>query len=283
MITKIVFAALLFWIVVFFLVIANLPPGLENGPTIVFGLLAVVIIGIAASIFAANKWLSKKFTVSDEKQRYMAFGSIILGMSGESYRMFKIMNMSKGKTKTQLRDLWDIRDRNGALDTAKYLSTAEGHTPFTDDIYINLVKKGNLELLKKSLQPEDLQSLKEENARQVDRIKHGILVYEVTRQNLIKNGYTENELSGINSTAAWDFGRTAQVARYSAHAGYLQEDEAWEYIKTAAENATKVYANWREYVAGYLIGRSIGYGNFLPVGPRLFGKNSPFSIVPFKL
>ncbi len=233
----------------------------ENGPVVALTMIGVFVVGMIVSLFAVAKLMlgnwDKKYAVSAERQRYMAFGIVLLKINGESCRMFKLRNISKGKAKGMLQDWWGIKDRNEAIHISRYLSVAEGHTPFADDVYNNLIKKGQLG----SPTQTDLHSLKDENAHQVDRINAAIRAYIPAKKMLIKLGYTEAELSKIDSLAAWDYGRTAYIARYSANVGYMQEEEAWQYIQAAAENAAKVYSSWREYLAAYILGRAIGYGD----------------------
>jgi hypothetical protein len=88
--------------------------------------------------------------------------------------------------------------------------------------------------------------------------------------------------------SAWDFGRCGIIGRYSAHAGYVSEDEAWGYMLTASENAAKAYNNWREFLAAYFLGRSVAYGaddigNYSDIINYLLNNSySPYNLVPFK-
>jgi len=74
-------------------------------------------------------------------------------------------------------------------------------------------------------------------------------------------GYTDEELASVPSTAAWDYGRVAFIVRYSVKAGYMEEDLAWRFLQTTAKNASQVYSSWRQYMAGYVMGRALGYKN----------------------
>jgi len=98
-------------------------------------------------------------------------------------------------------------------------------------------------------------------AEMVANMDYGLEHYRNARKLLIELGYTEKELVGVRTTSAWDYGRTAVIARRSVHLGYIKEHEAWEFMKAAAENAEQVYSGWRDYLAGYVLGRAIGYGN----------------------
>jgi len=95
-----------------------------------------------------------------------------------------------------------------------------------------------------------------------ERVNDGIDAYLGARDMLIGSfGYTEEELLNLPTLAAWDYGRTTIIARYGVAAGYLEEDEAWEYLKTAADRAASTYNDWREYTAAHILGRAIAFGN----------------------
>jgi len=74
-------------------------------------------------------------------------------------------------------------------------------------------------------------------------------------------GYTDEELASVPSTAAWDYGRVAFIVRYSVKAEYIEEGTAWNFLRTAADNAARHYKSWRQYAAGYIMGRALGYKN----------------------
>ncbi|MCL2580746.1 MAG: DUF1266 domain-containing protein [Oscillospiraceae bacterium] len=94
------------------------------------------------------------------------------------------------------------------------------------------------------------------------RVNDGLAAYIGARDMLINFlGFTEEELLSLPTLAAWDYGRVAIIARYGVEAGYLQEAEAWEYLKMAADSASEIYAGWREYVAAHILGRALAFGN----------------------
>jgi len=61
----------------------------------------------------------------------------------------------------------------------------------------------------------------------------------------------------ISNFAAYDLGRVAYASRVFAAVDLLSEEEAWEYIRQAADTAAKMYRNWHEYVAAYLLGNAL--------------------------
>ncbi|MDR2598752.1 MAG: DUF1266 domain-containing protein [Oscillospiraceae bacterium] len=121
-----------------------------------------------------------------------------------------------------------------------------------------------------------------------ERINNGLDAYQLARDMLIyRLGYTEEELSSINTLAAWDYGRTAIIARYGIEAGYLYEDEVWKYLKATADSASETYSSWREYTAAHILGRALAFGNdsndFIDMLDFMLNHpESPFETVSFK-
>jgi len=123
----------------------------------------------------------------------------------------------------------------------------------------------------------------------MDRVRAAAAAYEGTVYTLAfmnkQYRYSKIELYNIQNFEAWDYGRTAFVARTSAALGYITQEEAMPYIKLAAENASKKYSNWREYLAAYYLGRAIAFGgvtNLFAEPERLLKPStSPFTGINF--
>jgi len=95
-----------------------------------------------------------------------------------------------------------------------------------------------------------------------ERVNRGLNAYVGARDMLITFlGFTEEELLNLPTLAAWDYGRVAIIARYGVEAGFLSEDEAWTYLKAAADSASEIYSSWREYTAAHILGRALAFGN----------------------
>ena len=152
--------------------------------------------------------------------------------------------------------MWGITSREDVLEIVQSLSEAGSHTPHADEIYQEIIKS----------------NLKHEE-------------YDAQKKILIEKGYAERELSQIKTLTAWDYGRTAYALRFSAHARYIKQKEAWSYMKAAADNATRDYDSWRQFFAAYYLGRAIAFGEvteFDPtLNPDIFDKR-PFSKIDFK-
>jgi hypothetical protein len=226
--------------------------------------------------------------VTDEQKRLLTCSAVLFTQNIESCRTFRI-KAEKNKVFEMLASGWGIYNQEEALAITKDLSVAKRHTLFADDVYKTIVQKGFFA----PLYPDDLHDITGlENAYQsvVDlselamRINDGIKSYQVARKMLIDLGYSENELLWVKSTAAWDYGRAGFIARYSAKTGFMKECDAWDLMRVAADNAVKVYHDWREYLAGYVFGRALAYcSDSTDIYPALRyllnHNNSPFNEV----
>jgi len=236
-----------------------------------------------------TKKLTEKYATTAEQRRLLAFGAILPLQNYEAATVLQLKN-SKFDIEVMLDSYWGIKGREDAVPVIELLMSATNHTPFADDIYQTLVKTGKLN----PLTLEDLQDITGlENAFQASaercydlsqlpedlteeeqhtfywtvaselaaRANEGLKAYAVAKDILLDLGCTEAELEAVNSTAAWDLGRAGSIARFCVKLGYIAEDEAWKVMQIAADNATSIYKNWREWLAGYVIGRALGYGN----------------------
>jgi len=178
------------------------------------------------------------FPATAEQIRLLAFGAVLLSNNGESCRTFRLHVSKDSAANDFLMPWWGITCREDALEIAERLAIAGNRTSAADEAY-DAILGGFIAKVNDS----------------------SYSAYLRCKSLLRSLGYSEMELLNIRTTASWDYGRTGFVARYSVKAGYLDESEGWEFMRKAADNATKAYHNWREYIAGYILGRALGYGN----------------------
>ncbi len=66
--------------------------------------------------------------------------------------------------------------------------------------------------------------------------------------------------SGPPDVRAWDYGRAVNLARWAAATKLCDQDEARETVQRAGALAAGAYRDWREYSAGYVLGRLLHFG-----------------------
>ena len=174
--------------------------------------------------------------VTAEQERLLAFGAVPIVANLESCRTFRTKTDGLVAQKI-LNDFWKIAGREDALHVAENLASAEEHTPSDDHLY------------KEGIQVKKFHLLSEVELK----------CYATACSVLRDLGYGKKHLASIPSAAAWDYGRAGAVVRDCVQAGYLEEDEGWAFMEIAARNASQIYKNWEDYLAGYVFGRALGY------------------------
>jgi hypothetical protein len=56
---------------------------------------------------------------------------------------------------------------------------------------------------------------------------------------------------------AWDIGRYADIVRYSFAAGYVNESQAWQLLRSAAQLAAPAYGSWKGFADDFMTGRQL--------------------------
>ena len=85
--------------------------------------------------------------------------------------------------------------------------------------------------------------------------------HRVGFQNDLKNGELPKFLKkGPEDILAWDFGRMVNVARWGYGAGYIDGNEAWNWLLTASYGSQLAFNSWKEFGESYMAGRSYWAG-----------------------
>jgi len=227
--------------------------------------------------------------LTPDQERDLAFAAILIIASSESPKTFATSyNFVERKLmKKMLKDSWGITNNASAIENLNYLSIAEGHTLFADDLYQVYTKKSDVFTIAHSeaiierassfaAEPTDEALFEEMQAMTNSGGENFVKMVDLLKE----LDYTEEELKNIKTLAAWDYGRTGHIARVACHSGYIEESVAWEYIKEGANMARENYGSWREFLAAYVLGRAVAYDasdDFVNVYRYLlFDENSPY-------
>ncbi|MDR2908472.1 MAG: DUF1266 domain-containing protein [Oscillospiraceae bacterium] len=209
-----------------------------------------------------------------ERRRVYAFGayrSFYYDLSDET--LGGAGGLSKMVVENALRDEFFIEDSDTAKDVLGWIKE-DGMTLSTDIYYgsneLLLIAQGKL------LPPVYMTGREEEWLREI---------YEEYAGALAGYGYTEDELMLVETTVAGDLDMLVTVARMSYSAGYLTEEETWEYLSYAEELATASYGSWREYLAGILFSNAFmgmeGFYDYEVADHLLDNRLSPYELFEF--
>lgn len=211
-----------------------------------------VIRKITKSAFS-NIYINKNSTLAEERYKKIALGAIYSEQQ-TTYINSLETGSSKSDLKTILGQWWGINSRNDAIEILNDL-THKGYRFYFKTVFA-------------AYQEQDTNKVKEllQNNfnNQVDLEK------SIDLLNNLKDTYNDLKSDGIIShesdiehygIVGWDCGRLVYVARLCYDAGYITEDEAWQYIDSADALAHKTFHSWHDYGYSYVLGRAMWGGS----------------------
>ena len=177
-----------------------------------------------------------KGKLTKEQENALVFGAVLTTRNQMPFDELQAAEYKDASIQV-LGSAWDVTDTATAKETLESLLT-EGHRADTDPMLADLRT------------PEAAT----ENSAEFQ-------AYEDVKKNLMNDyGYTAEQIDGIKTISAWDYDRLVNVARFSYSAGYITEQEMWDYINKAVTQAKNDYNSWEEYFAGVMLGRTLSYG-----------------------
>jgi TPR repeat protein len=136
--------------------------------------------------------------------------------------------------KALLRYWWSVGSREELLDTLQGLME-KGHRA-----RFNKIRKEQEKWPKWLLNFRDKITQKDESWRYLNRV-------EFVKEH-------SAEMDAVSLTG-WDMARVVSLARWGVACGYLEPDEAWDWIMPAAVAIQQTYTSWEELGESYLLGR----------------------------
>lgn len=163
----------------------------------------------------------KKYRIPGKYQKYMALGAAFISINDCTENVLAL-RLDQEKITGMLEKTWKITDRESAINTIDQL-IENCSRPITLDGENGAVKK------------------------LLDQCEHYYI-----KQDAI--------LSCTNS-AGLNLETAAFLARNCFHAGYLSDEQTWEYlIKKIPPVAVSLFDNWTEYGASVLVGHTVVHG-----------------------
>lgn len=235
-------------------------------------ILFLFILFFTISCSRDSNLLSKTKEISPEKKSLLAYGAILssrnaMDFSGLGFyeKGVEVSKLYKADTISLLKESWEVSDRKTAIETLDWL-VIDGHRKTWDSYLYNLQEGGT----------EKYDGYEKDKARYDKCVK------------MLKEKFNINDdiLKKVDM-GAWDYDRLVTVSRWCYIAGYITEEEAWNYCITAKKLAQASFSSWEEYYASCVFGRSIAYegdpDELLEAGQELLKKdNSIWKEIPFK-
>ncbi len=196
-------------------------------------------------------------TTTPEQQKALAVGAIMKVCRDEYIDMLEGGDAGMEESRVAFANQWDASDRESALDVLQWLKNT-GHRQIYDnnrklmDHYAWYEMEDRI----KAHVPELLNAQNDDEAEELIykslsfyfNMKHASRIYQ--EDNVFESQYPE-------TICAWDYGRLVNVACWCVDCGYIDEDEAWEYIEFAYQEVKKTYNSWSEFAHSYLFGRHV--------------------------
>lgn len=176
-----------------------------------------------------------KALTSDQKRWILATSALIIQVNRERHDLLggrEKTSRNAAEARDRLQDGWSVTNRASLLSTLAWLEQ-EGHRREFEDMgrAIAHMDAAKLEALKREMAG---------NAEMINRVN-------VVRENYVSLG--EKSLCG------WDYARYVALCRWGWLAGYLQEEESWQFMLPAAREMQAVFESWNDLGHNYLIGR----------------------------
>ena len=231
--------------------------------------------------FKGDFLMDENSSLSKEQQRKMLLGAVYAVIDKGYLNTIKT-GLEKEEREDGLEKDWNICTHDSAVDALNGLKVActKDYSPNIGEAFKLKEQKAIEKYLRETfVNPNDAKAC----AKQIERAFKHI-------GNLVKEGIVrdEAEFSRIGGVA-FEATRLVAIARMCAESKYISEQEMWEYVDFADEQAHKSLTSWEDYGKSYVIGDCLwgadSYG--LSQSSKIIRKlindpKSPWKLFPFE-
>ena len=231
--------------------------------------------------FKGDFLMDENSSLSKEQQRKMLLGAVYAVIDKGYLNTIKT-GLEKEEREDGLEKDWNIFTHDTAVDALNGLKVActKDYSPNIGEAFKLKEQKAIEKYLRETfVNPNDAKAC----AKQIERAFKHI-------GNLVKEGIVrdEAEFSRIGGVA-FEATRLVAIARMCAESKYISEQEMWEYVDFADEQAHKSLTSWEDYGKSYVIGDCLwgadSYG--LSQSSKIIRKlindpKSPWKLFPFE-
>lgn len=231
--------------------------------------------------FKGDFLMDENSSLSKEQQRKMLLGAVYAVIDKGYLNTIKT-GLEKEEREDELEKDWNICTHDSAVDALNGLKIActKDYSPNIGEAFKLKEQKAIEKYLRETfVNPNDAKAC----AKQIERAFKHI-------GNLVKEGIVrdEAEFSRIGGVA-FEATRLVAIARMCAESKYISEQEMWEYVDFADEQAHKSLTSWEDYGKSYVIGDCLwgadSYG--LSQSSKIIRKlindpKSPWKLFPFE-
>ena len=231
--------------------------------------------------FKGDFLMDENSSLSKEQQRKMLLGAVYAVIDKGYLNTIKT-GLEKEEREDRLEKDWNIFTHDTAVDALNGLKVActKDYSPNIGEAFKLKEQKAIEKYLRDTfVNPNDAKAC----AKQIERAFKHI-------GNLVKEGIVrdEAEFSRIGGVA-FEATRLVAIARMCAESKYISEQEMWEYVDFADEQAHKSLTSWEDYGKSYVIGDCLWGADSYDLGQssKIIRKlindpKSPWKLFPFE-
>ena len=231
--------------------------------------------------FKGDFLMDENSSLSKEQQRKMLLGAVYAVIDKGYLNTIKT-GLEKEEREDRLERDWNICTHDSAVDALNGLKVActKDYSPNIGEAFKLKEQKAIEKYLRDTfVNPNDAKAC----AKQIEHAFKHI-------GNLVKEGIVrdEAEFSRIGGVA-FEATRLVAIARMCAESKYISEQEMWEYVDFADEQAHKSLTSWEDYGKSYVIGDCLWGADSYDLGQssKIIRKlindpKSPWKLFPFE-
>ena len=231
--------------------------------------------------FKGDFLMDENSSLSKEQQRKMLLGAVYAVIDKGYLNTIKT-GLEKEEREDRLERDWNICTHDSAVDALNGLKIActKDYSPNIGEAFKLKEQKAIEKYLRETfVNPNDAKAC----AKQIERaFKH---IGNLVKEGIVRDEAKFSRIGGV----AFEATRLVAIARMCAESKYISEQEMWEYVDFADEQAHKSLTSWEDYGKSYVIGDclwgadSYGLGQSSKIIRKLINDpKSPWKLFPFE-
>ena len=231
--------------------------------------------------FKGDFLMDENSSLSKEQQRKMLLGAVYAVIDKGYLNTIKT-GLEKEEREDRLEKDWNICTHDSAVDALNGLKIActKDYSPNIGEAF-KLKEQKAIEkyLIDTFVNSNDAKAC----AKQIERaFKH---IGNLVKEGIVRNEAEFSRIGGV----AFEATRLVAIARMCAESKYISEQEMWEYVDFADEQAHKSLTSWEDYGKSYVIGDCLWGADSYDLGQssKIIRKlindpKSPWKLFPFE-
>ena len=231
--------------------------------------------------FKGDFLMDENSSLSKEQQRKMLLGAVYAVIDKGYLNTIKT-GLEKEEREDELEKDWNICTHDSAVDALNGLKIActKDYSPNIGEAFKLKEQKAIEKYLRDTfVNPNDAKAC----AKQIERaFKH---IGNLVKEGIVRDEVEFSRIGGV----AFEATRLVAIARMCAESKYISEQEMWEYVDFADEQAHKSLTSWEDYGKSYVIGDCLWGADSYDLGQssKIIRKlindpKSPWKLFPFE-